>query len=116
MTQPNLNDGTTTVTLKIDTDIPEQEELFVVSHNVPTRSGNVMQFMGRGSKVIRLDGYTTTQSEKNQLRDWARESTALVYNDDENSSINVRILDFQSRRLAGVPNYYRYIIILKEDE
>ena len=64
--------------------------------------------MGRGSLTIPLTGYTTTQAEKNSLKTWARNRTKLVYDDDENSNINVIIASSNNTRKASRPGYYEF--------
>ena len=116
MVQPNLNDGTTTLTLNINQDIDESENPYIVVHQLPNRDGELTQDMGRGSKRIGLSGFTTVQSEKNSLQTWAKNRTQLTYNDDENTNIKVRLLNPVFTRLKSVPSYYKYGFTLVEDE
>ena len=116
MSQPTLTDGTTTVTLNITTDVSETEELNIVIHNIPGRSGSILQFMGRESKTIPLEGYTNSQSEKNTLKNWARAGTSLTYNDDENTTMDVRIVSFSNTRKSSNSGSYWYNMSIIEDE
>jgi len=116
MTVPNLSDGSSTVTMNINEDIDEQENPYIVVHQLPNRDGEITQDIGRGSKRINLAGFTVLQSEKNSLQTWAKNRTQLTYNDDENTNIKVRILNPVFTRVKGVPNYYKFSFTLVEDE
>jgi hypothetical protein len=116
VTQPTISDGVTTVTLNINQDLPESEFPNIVIHQVPKREGEILQEMGRGSKKIDLNGFTRNQAEKNSLKGWSRARTKLVYNDDENTNINVYILSFRSIRKPGIPGYYDFNITIIEDD
>lgn len=107
-----------TVTLKINSDIAETHSPNIVRHSIPERTGDVLQDMGRGSKVIPLTGWTRIQSEKNQLQTWADNRSELTYTDDENSGgIKVRITEFEARKKVSYPsNYYEYSFNIIEDE
>lgn len=115
MAKPTLSDGITTVTLLIDSNILEFEEPNIVEHIIPSRNGVILQDMGRGSLEIQLSGYTTSQSEKQQLQTWAKNRTALVYNDDEQTNIDVRII-LPSFPRPVYPGVYNYNFTIKEDE
>ena len=116
MVSPTLAQGGTTITLKLNQDLSDSESPKLVIHSIPSRNGDIIQDMGRNSKKINLNGYTTVQSEKNTLKNWAINRTVLVYNDDENSNINVRIFSFNSIRKPSRPSYYEYSITIIEDE
>jgi hypothetical protein len=114
--KPMLNDGVTTITLNINTELPEQIRPTVVEHDIPERQGSVLQFLGRASTKFPLAGYTTVQADKNQLRTWAKAGTALTYNDDENTNMSVLIADFEYRRIPGFgAAYYRFSMVIVEN-
>lgn len=115
MAKPTLYDGVTTVTLNINTELPEKINPSIAQHDIPERQGSVLQFLGRASTVFALSGYTTVQADKNQLRTWAKAGTELTYNDDENSNMTVLITGFEYRRLPGYSQtYYVYSLVILE--
>lgn len=117
MAAPTLSDGTTTLTLNINQNLPESESPNIVIHSIPSRSGSILQNMGRESKRITLNGYTTVQAEKNSLKNWARAGTKLIYNDDENTNINVILVSpVTFTRKPSMPSYYEYSLVLIENE
>lgn len=86
-----------------------------MEHDIPERQGSVLQFLGRASTKFPLAGYTTVQSEKNQLRTWAKAGTLLTYNDDENTNMSILIADFEYRRIPGFgAAYYRFSMVIVE--
>ena len=116
MAQPTITDGTDTITLNINTNITETEKPNIVQFKIPNRSGIIMQDMGRGSLSIPIKGYTVTQADKNTLKGWARARTKLTYNDDENTSVFVRMINFSNTRIAGRPSYYEYSFTIVQVE
>lgn len=116
--EPTLAAGGTTVTLKVSEPLSEITTSRVVRIGIPERAGDRLQLMGRNSKTLSLRGYIISTTDKNQLETWAEEQTLLVYNDNENTDINVRIFNnLTIKRRAGFPvNYYDYSFELVVDE
>jgi len=115
--KPTLSDGSTTLTLSIDRPLSERDRNSIIEIDIPERAGGILQDMGRRSKRISINGYTKSQSEKNSLKNWNRNRTSLIYNDDENTDLGVRIIGgFESVKLPGMGTYYRYSFMLIEDE
>ena len=116
MAKPTLTDGVDTVTLNINIPLNEIEKINMNVFDIPTRAGNVLQFLGRGSTRIPMSGETNSQDDKNQLKTWSRAGTSLTYNDDENSNISVRVINFNNERRPGIPGRYYYSFEIIEDE
>lgn len=115
-----LSDGTTSLTLHVDQELPYTDSPNVIEHIIPERAGSIMQYLGRKSSLISIDGYTQTSTDVTTLIDWAKNGTQLTYTDTldvaYNSATTVIIVgDIIRKRIGGRPEgYFRYMFTLKE--
>lgn len=117
MAQPSLNDPDTgtTVSLQVTEALPESVPAKVVELEVPERTGNVLQLLGRGAIRFSVVGFTTVLADRNQLRSWSAANTLLNYNDDATTDLRVVIYGFKSGQRPGWQStYYDYSFELVE--
>ncbi len=111
-----LYDGTTTVTLIVDRNYTVKQTPKIVVQDIPSRAGNVLQYMGRGSERITIAGMTISTTDRDKLAEWAKDGTSLTYTDVASSTMTVRLLSFSYTEISSKPLKYSYDFEMIEDE
>jgi hypothetical protein len=114
------NQPGTPVDQRTVTNITTTDKRAIVEHEIPGMQGNVFQDMGRDPVRISFDGSFHGKSAKNNLeniRSKFKLGTALPFNSDITGAADVTkviIEEFRVEETAGIPEMYRYSIVLRE--
>jgi hypothetical protein len=114
------NQPDTPVDQRTVTNITTTDKRAIVEHEIPGMQGNVFQDMGRDPVRISFDGSFHGKSAKNNLeniRSKFKLGSALPFNSDITGAADVTkviIEEFRVEETAGIPEMYRYSIVLRE--
>lgn len=114
------NQPGTPVDIRTVASITTTDKRAIVEHEIPGMQGNVFQDMGRDPVKISFEGSLHGKSAKNNLeciRSKFKQGVPLPFNSDVSGAADVTkvvIEEFRVDETAGIPEMYKYSIILRE--